>query len=507
MSKVIQQIFEEYNRSRIQFTQNVCDYCLKSHNIEILINTDIIILLRPLILDKVPIVQQNATLILGKLASHSEEIALTILENDILPHLIYCLKHENKNYRKNSAYTLQCLARHNEKLAKIVGEDNCIDYLIDGLYEYDIKLKESYINTLCAIIKNDEELSNIVVNKGIIPLLILCLQEKDNNLIKCSINMLSELSKHSTDIAKNIVDNNCLSNLIKFLDNNDIYIKRYTCNCISNIAKHKDELTELIIENDVFPKILYLLKDNDDIVKKNCANCLKEMSKHNEDICKIITRAGTIPFLCDFINISKDHMKLPAILCIGFISSFSETLSLNIIFANTITVLKKCLLQESQDYIKSATVWTLGNIGKHSTEHAKKIADENLLIILVNLYNSNDSSDDLKKKIKEALKLIIQKITDINALQPIFIKSTWPLAKYSILQFSKLLPKNSSSKKGFIQSGCLKYLQEIKNTEEGKKYEIEINNINKTFPEDIVNYYTPGYSDMLIKRIDEVQKN
>lgn len=195
MSKVIQQIFEEYNRSRIQFTQNVCDYCLKSHNIEILINTDIIILLRPLILDKVPIVQQNATLILGKLASHSEEIALTILENDILPHLIYCLKHENKNYRKNSAYTLQCLARHNEKLAKMVGEDNCIDYLIDGLYEYDIKLKESYINTLCAIIKNDEELSNIVVNKGIIPLLILCLQEKDNNLIKSSINILSELSK------------------------------------------------------------------------------------------------------------------------------------------------------------------------------------------------------------------------------------------------------------------------------------------------------------------------
>lgn len=343
----------------------------------------------------------------------------------------------------------------------MVGEDNCIDYLIDGLYEYDIKLKESYINTLCAIIKNDEELSNIVVNKGIIPLLILCLQEKDNNLIKSSINILSELSKHSIDIAKNIVDNNCLSNLIKFLDNNDIYIKRYTCNCISNIAKHKDELTELIIENDVFPKILYLLKDNDDIVKKNCANCLKEMSKHNEDICKIITRAGTIPFLCDFIDISKDHMKLPAILCIGFISSFSETLSLNIIFANTIGVLKKCLLQESQDYIKSATVWTLGNIGKHSTEHAKKIADENLLIILVNLYNSNDSSDDLKKKIKEALKLIIQKITDINALQPIFIKSTWPLAKYSILQFSKLLPKNSSSKKAFIQSGCLKYLQVI----------------------------------------------
>uniref|UniRef100_A0A8C9LU60 Uncharacterized protein n=1 Tax=Piliocolobus tephrosceles TaxID=591936 RepID=A0A8C9LU60_9PRIM len=165
------------------------------------------------------------------------------------------------------------------------------------------------------------------------------------------------------------------------------------------------------------------------------------------------------------------------------------------------------ILGKLANYIKSASVWTIGNIGKHSTDHAKKIADENILIILVNLYNANDSSDDLKKKIKISLKAIIQKITDFEALQPVFLKSTFKLAKYSIFQFSKILPNNPSYKKMFIKSGCLKYLQEIKHSEEGKKLDLEIKSINKIFPEDIINYYTPGYSDTLIKRIDEVEKN
>lgn len=230
------------------------------------------------------------------------------------------------------------------------------------------------------------------------------------------------------------------------------------------------------------------------------------MSKHNEDICKIIVRAGALPLLCECIEqSSKDTIKLPAILCLGFISSFSESLSLNIILSNTIPILKKSMIEETEDYIKSACVWTVGNIGKHSTEHAKKLADENILIILVNLYNSNESSDDLKKKVKIALKGIIQKVTDLEALHPVFLKSPLKLAKYSIFQFSKILPKNPSYKKSFIKSGCLKYLQEIKNCEDSTKFELEISSINNSFPEDIINYYTPGYSETLIKKIDEVE--
>ncbi|ANQ08274.1 Uncharacterized protein PCOAH_00026450 [Plasmodium coatneyi] len=509
MSKIIQQIFEDYNRSRTQFTQSIYDMCLKAHNMEVIISTDIIILIRPLILDKVPIVQQNATQILAKMASHSEEVALTILQNDVLPHLVYCLKHENKNYRKNCANTLKCLASHNAKLANLVAEEeNCIDNLIDCLDEYDVRLKEACINALCAIVKNDVDLSNQLMAKGIIPLVILSVQEKDTNLVRSSLNILTELSKHTNEIAKEVVDNNALPHLIKFLDHTDVQIKRHACNCLAQIAKHKEDLTELIIENDVFPKIIYLLNDSDDVVKKNCANCLKEMSKHNEDICKIISRAGSLPFLCECIEqSSRGSVQLPAILCIGFIASFSESLSLNIILSNAIPILKKCLIEETEDYIKAACVWTLGNIGKHSSSHAKKLCDENLLIIFVNLYNANDSSDDLKKKVKLSFKSVIQKVIDLESLEPVFLKATAKLAKYCICQFAKIIPKNPTYKKSFIKSGCLKYLQEMKNSDDAKKIEMEINTINNSFPEDIINYYTPGYSETLIKRIDQAGKS
>ncbi|SCO67406.1 PF16 protein, putative [Plasmodium vivax] len=509
MSKAVQQIFEDYNRSRAQFTQSIYDMCLKAHHMEVIISTDIIMLLRPLILDKVPIVQQNATQILGKMASHSEEVALTILQNDVLPHLVYCLKHENKNYRKNCANTLRCLASHNAKLANLVAEEeNCIDNLIDSLDEYDVRLKEACLNALCAIGKHDVDLSNQLMAKGIIPLVILSLQEKDTNLVRSSLNILTELSKHTNEIAKEVVDNNALPHLIKFLDHTDVQVKRYACNCLAQIAKHKEELTELIIESDVFPRVIYLLNDSDDVVKKNCANCLKEMSKHNEDICKIIARAGSLPFLCECIEqSSKGAVKLPAILCIGFIASFSESLSLNIILSNAIPILKKCLIGEEEDYIKASCVWAVGNIGKHSSSHAKKLSDENLLIILVNLYNANDSSDDLKKKVKLSFKGVIQKVTDLESLEPVFLKATAKLAKYCICQFAKIIPKSPAHKKAFIKSGCLKRLQEMKNSEEAKKVEMEINAINKSFPEDVVNYYTPGYSETLIKRIDQAGKS
>lgn len=97
-------------------------------------------------------------------------------------------------------------------------------------------------------------------------------------------------------------------------------------------------------------------------------------------------------------------------------------------------------------------------------------------------------------------------VTNLEALEPVFIKCPTNLAKYSIIQFSKILPNNSTYKKSFIKSGCLQRLQEIKNSEEGKKIEMEINLINQSFPDDIINFYTPGYSETLIKRIDETNE-
>ena len=53
-------------------------------------------LLRPLLLDTVPTVQQTAAIALGRLAQAKDELAAAIVTGDILPQLVYSLAEQNR---------------------------------------------------------------------------------------------------------------------------------------------------------------------------------------------------------------------------------------------------------------------------------------------------------------------------------------------------------------------------------------------------------------------------
>lgn len=55
-------------------------------------------LLRPLLLDNVPSIQESAAIALSRLANHSEDLASDIVANDILPHLVMSLSQQNVNF-------------------------------------------------------------------------------------------------------------------------------------------------------------------------------------------------------------------------------------------------------------------------------------------------------------------------------------------------------------------------------------------------------------------------
>lgn len=52
-------------------------------------------MLRPLMLDVVPSIQQTAALALGRLAEHSDDLAEAVVTEDILPELIRSLGEQN----------------------------------------------------------------------------------------------------------------------------------------------------------------------------------------------------------------------------------------------------------------------------------------------------------------------------------------------------------------------------------------------------------------------------
>ena len=88
-------VFEQYQKSRTHFVQTVADLASRPQNIETLQNAGVLQLLRPLLLDVVPTIQQTAALALGRLANHNDDLAEAVVKGDILPQLVYSLAEQN----------------------------------------------------------------------------------------------------------------------------------------------------------------------------------------------------------------------------------------------------------------------------------------------------------------------------------------------------------------------------------------------------------------------------
>ena len=57
------------------------------------------------------------------------------------------------------------------------------------------------------------------------------------------------------------------------------------------------------------------------------------------------------------------------------------------------------LTEEKEDHIQAAAAWALGQIGRHTPEHAKAVAVGNVLPKLLCCYLRHDASEDLQTKV------------------------------------------------------------------------------------------------------------
>lgn len=62
-------------------------------------------------------------------------------------------------------------------------------------------------------------------------------------------------------------------------------------------------------------------------------------------------------------------------MALGYIAAFSETLALAVIAEKGLEPLCAAVAQESEDHIRAAAAWSLGQVGRHTPDHAKAVAD------------------------------------------------------------------------------------------------------------------------------------
>lgn len=159
--------------------------------------------------------------------------------------------------------------------------------------------------------------------------------------------------------------------------------------------------------------------DPDHQIKRNVAFCICEIvNKGQQNAQKFVDIHG-LGVLVDFIATVKGEPRRYGINALGFIAAQDEKLAEAAIDAQAVTYLKDALETETSAEIKGAACYALGQIGKHAPKHAGKVAEKNVLgLILYNVKNTQDG-EDLNKKSRVALQKIISNCRDLKALEPL----------------------------------------------------------------------------------------
>lgn len=506
MSRAVLQVFENYQAARTTFVQTVAELASRPQNIEALQNAGVMGLLRPLLLDTVPSIQQSSALALGRLANYSEALAEAVVMNEVLPQLVYSLSEQNRFYKKTAAFVLYAVAKHSKELAHSVIEAGALDALVGCLSEFEPSVKESAGWALGYIAMHTPEHAQAVVDAGAVPQLVLCLQEPELKVKRIAASTLSEICKHSPELAQIVVDAGSVPYLAPMIAHPDGKLKRQVCSCLSQVAKHSVDLAEVVVEAGVFPKIFQCLKDPDGIVRRNSATCIREIAKHTPELAQLIVNSGGHGAVIEYITSAKGASRLPGIMTLGYIAAFSETLALAVIVHQGVMPLKDALINEEEDHIKAAAAWSLGQIGRHTPDHAKALAQLDCFSRLIDIYRDPASSADLKTKCQRALKSVLQKCTHLASLEPLLHNCPDKIIKYVVHQFAKVLPNQPQARKSFVQSRGLEKVQELITDDKTSKLQEYITTINSCYPQEIVQYYSPNYSETLLAKLDSFDR-
>lgn len=502
--KQIMGVFDDYQRARTQFVQTIAELSSRKKNIDLLQQAGVMPLLRPMLLDVVPTIQQTAALALGRLANHDEKLAKAIVEGDILPQLVYSLDTQNSFYKKAAAFVLRAVSRHNAELAQNVVDCGGVNALVSCLDSMDIGVREAAAWGLGYVARHNAKLAQQVVDAGATPLLIFCLREPEISLKRIAASALADIAKHGPELAQTIVDAGAIAHLAKLILNADARLKRQVYSALCQICKHSVELAEMVVEAEIFPPILVSLKDADDAVVKNCAWLMREIVKHTPELAQLVVNAGGVAACVDYVSEKRGHITVPGIMMLGYVASHSEHLATSVIIAKGVQVLASVLSgAEEDDFVKAAAAWAVGQIGRHSSEHAKAVAMVNILPNLLRCLKDS-AYDDLVQKSKKALKATLQKCVYLPALQSLLKEAPPNILKYVVFQFSKVLPHDARARREFVTSDGLQFIQTIAAEPNTTMYEA-IQAINNCFPQEIVRYFSPGYSEQLLEKVEQYQ--
>ncbi len=86
-------------------------------------------------------------------------------------------------------------------------------------------------------------------------------------------------------------------------------------------------------------------------------------------------------------------------MALGYIASFTERLAMSVIVSQGVIPLAEALKGETDENVRAAAAWSLGQIGRHTPEHAEYVAKANVFSVLVQIHEDPKAPEDLQTKV------------------------------------------------------------------------------------------------------------
>lgn len=511
MQRVIS-TFEAYQKARVAFVQNVAQLATREQNADLMENAGVLRLLKPLLHDNVPSVQQTAAVAIGRLASHNENVARDVVEEGILTDLVVSLGSENAYARKASAFVLRSVAKHSVELATTITKENgTIEALKSCLDDIDPAVKEAGVWAVDYIARHNRELAKTVAgHAGMVKSIVLCLEEPEQSLKRVAACALCDIAKHSAALAQQVVDAKALVSFDVLLNADDVKLQQHVCASVAQIVKHSEALCDQVVKTGVLRRVLLCVRSSNAAVRHNAMICVRETAKRSEKQCDAIVQDGGVKTILDVVQEHRhSSVCLPGAMALGHIASFSESNASKIYNLRGTRILQNILVDaETGNETRAAVAWSLGHIASHSTKLGDAMCNESILHDLIAIYLDNKGTVDVKRRSREASKMLISNCTAIDKLRYAMDEKddSLKLKKYTLQRFKKLLPENFKLKREFVESGMLRVIQELEGkpgggtSAEDQAISELIQDVKKCFPAALVQSQSSRYGEELLNR-------
>eukprot|EP00965_Chrysotila_dentata_P236340 6201265-Pleurochrysis_carterae.AAC.4 len=299
--RAVLQVFENYQKARVCFVQTVAELATRPQNIEALQNAGVMQLLRPLLLDNVPSIQQSAALALGRLANYNDELAEAVVSNEVLPQLVYSLSEQNRFYKKAAAFVLRAVAKHSPQLAQACWRaiDKHLGHLAATVGWIEC-LHHAY-SAYCRS-HSRSHLDQAVVDSGALDSLVGCLEEFDPGVKESAAWALGYIARHNGELAQTV----------RAFLSRKFRLPWQSRNLSSSFAPHSLERCSSrwqVVDAGAVPLLVLCVQEPELTLKRIAASALSDICKHSPELAQAVVDGGAVAYLAPLILNTDGKLK------------------------------------------------------------------------------------------------------------------------------------------------------------------------------------------------------